>query len=260
LIFNYNFKLLTFIPHENNNHSWRTFVFIFFVVLISGSIAYYITARSKATQNNLKTEIVQADKDVNNISIEKNSKDNSVFNPESDIIPVVKAEEVKVQEAIVEEPKPKSEILPQIERNKNPATRLEEARLYAKPQIMSGKYIDISLKFQNMVTFEDGKVLDAYQISSGKRGMETPTGSFRIENKTPRAWSSAYGLWMPNWMAIVPTGKIGIHELPIWPGGYQEGANHLGTPVSHGCIRLGKGSAKIVYDWADIGTPVIVHQ
>jgi lipoprotein-anchoring transpeptidase ErfK/SrfK len=64
---------------------------------------------------------------------------------------------------------------------------------------------------------------------------------------------------MPYWMAIVPGGKFGIHELPEWPGGYKEGANHLGTPVSHGCVRLGVGPAQTVYNWADIGTPVVVH-
>jgi lipoprotein-anchoring transpeptidase ErfK/SrfK len=96
-------------------------------------------------------------------------------------------------------------------------------------------------------------------ISSGKRGMDTPKGSFQIRNKFPRAWSKKYGLFMPYWMAIVPSGQFGIHELPEWPGGYKEGQNHLGTPVSHGCVRLGVGPAKIVYDWAEIGTAVIVH-
>lgn len=138
-------------------------------------------------------------------------------------------------------------------------TRLEQARKYTKPFIKTGKYIDISLANQVMVTFENGKALDAYMISSGKRGMDTPKGSHAIRNKSPRVWSKAYGLYMPYWMALVPDGKFGIHELPEWPGGYKEGANHLGTPVSHGCVRLGVGSAETVYTWADIGTPVLVY-
>jgi hypothetical protein len=66
-------------------------------------------------------------------------------------------------------------------------------------------------------------------------------------------------LYMPYWMAITPDGKYGIHELPEWPGGYKEGANHLGRPVSHGCVRLGVGAAKTVYEWASEGTTVVVH-
>jgi lipoprotein-anchoring transpeptidase ErfK/SrfK len=149
---------------------------------------------------------------------------------------------------------------PPIERNKNPEMRLAEAILYTKPQITTGKYIDIGLKYQNMVIFENGKAIGAHIISSGKRGMETPTGQFSIQNKTPRAWSKKYALFMPYWMAFLPSGSMGIHELPEWPGGYKEGANHLGTPVSHGCVRLGVGDAKEVYNWAEIGTPVIIHE
>jgi len=51
-----------------------------------------------------------------------------------------------------------------------------------------------------------------------------------------------------------------IHELPYWPNGYREGENHLGVKVSHGCVRLGIGPAKYVFDWAEIGTPVYVHK
>jgi lipoprotein-anchoring transpeptidase ErfK/SrfK len=139
------------------------------------------------------------------------------------------------------------------------ALRLEQAKRYTKAKLTEGKYIDVNLATQIMIIFENGTILDAYLISSGKRGMETPTGTHKIYNKTPRAYSKAYGLYMPNWMAIVSDGKFGIHELPEWPGGYKEGANHLGIPVSHGCMRLGVGSAKTVYDFAEIGTPVIIY-
>jgi len=143
--------------------------------------------------------------------------------------------------------------------DKDLVLRAGQAKRFTRAKIKEGKYIDINLASQIMTTFEQGKVLDAFVISSGKRGMDTPKGNFKIENKADRPWSKAYNLFMPNWMALVPSGKIGIHELPEWPGGYKEGANHLGTSVSHGCVRLGVGAAKKVYDWAEIGTPVIVY-
>lgn len=122
-----------------------------------------------------------------------------------------------------------------------------------------GKYIDVDLANQRMVLFEDGKALESHPISSGKRGMDTPKGEFSVQNKAPRPWSKTYGLYMPYWMAFTADGKFGIHELPEWPGGYKEGANHLGYPVSHGCIRLGVGPARQVYEWADTGTVIIIH-
>lgn len=138
--------------------------------------------------------------------------------------------------------------------------RLEQAKRFTEPKILEGKYIDLNLKSQIMTIFENGKLLDAYLISTGKPGMPTPQGTFHIANKTPRAWSRRYGLFMPYWNALVPSGDFGIHELPEWPGGYKEGQAHLGTPVSHGCVRLGVGPAQRVYEWAPIGTPVIVHE
>jgi hypothetical protein len=142
---------------------------------------------------------------------------------------------------------------------KDIAERVSQAERFAHASKPVGKYIDIDLESQVMILFQDGLALDAYPISSGKRGMETPKGEFAIRNKAARPWSKAYGLYMPNWMALVPDGKFGIHELPEWPGGYKEGANHLGIPVSHGCVRLGVGPAKRVFDWADMGTPVSIR-
>lgn len=123
----------------------------------------------------------------------------------------------------------------------------------------TGKYIDVNIARQTMTLFQDGRAVKSYSVSSGKPGMDTPKGEFSIHNKAPRPWSKTYGLYMPNWMAFTADGKYGIHELPEWPGGYKEGANHLGRPVSHGCIRLGVGSAREVYEWTDTGTVVIVY-
>ncbi|MFZ1627179.1 MAG: L,D-transpeptidase family protein [Candidatus Moraniibacteriota bacterium] len=146
-----------------------------------------------------------------------------------------------------------------VKANTDFATRIEEAKRFTRAKERLGKYIDVNLGNQVMTLFEDGRAVDAYIISSGKRGMDTPKGTFAIENKAARPWSKAYSLYMPYWQAITPDGKYGIHELPEWPGGYKEGANHLGTPVSHGCMRLGVGPAKRVYEWAPIGTPVMIY-
>jgi lipoprotein-anchoring transpeptidase ErfK/SrfK len=142
---------------------------------------------------------------------------------------------------------------------KDYALRLDQARKFGRAKIKTGKYIDINLPAQIMSIFEEGKIVDAFLISSGKRGMDTPKMETKIYNKFPRAFSKKYGLYMPNWMALVPDGKFGVHELPEWPGGYKEGTNHLGIPVSHGCVRLGVGPAEKVYNFAEVGTPVIIY-
>lgn len=146
-----------------------------------------------------------------------------------------------------------------IEWEKDLSLRVAQAKKYTRAKIYSGKYIDINLESQIMVIFQEGKAIEAFAVSSGKKGMETPKGKHQIYNKAKRVWSKKYGLYMPFWMAILSDGSVGIHELPEWPGGFKEGAFHLGIPVSHGCIRLGVGSAQTVFDWAELGTPVIVY-
>lgn len=119
------------------------------------------------------------------------------------------------------------------------------------------KRMEINTGGQELSYFLAGVKMDTFKVSSGKASMPTPKGHFDIINKHLKAWSS-YGLWMPYWMGL-GTGKFGIHELPVWPNGYREGEDHLGVPVSHGCIRLGIGPAEFLYNWADIGTPVFIY-
>jgi hypothetical protein len=119
------------------------------------------------------------------------------------------------------------------------------------------KDILITLSKQEMQQRLEGVPVAVYTVSTGKAHMTTPTGTFSILSKNPRAWSKASKLWMPWWMAFTTKGH-GIHELPEWPGGKKEGADHLGKPVSHGCVRLGIGPSKILYDWAPIGTKVTI--
>jgi lipoprotein-anchoring transpeptidase ErfK/SrfK len=125
-------------------------------------------------------------------------------------------------------------------------------------KIAEGKYIDINLAKQQLSIFQDGERLGTYMVSTGKKGMATPTGTFHVMAKRGKAWSKKYNLYMPYFMQFTGQGH-GIHELPEWKNGYKEGANHLGTPLSHGCVRLGVGPAAKVYGWSEIGTPIVVH-
>ena len=149
----------------------------------------------------------------------------------------------------------KEVVLP--EKNSPTVPDSQVATLDAK--IIEGKYIDINLAKQQLSIFEDGERLGTYRVSTGKRGMATPTGTFKVLSKAGRAWSRKYKLYMPYWMQFTGAGH-GIHELPEWKNGYKEGAAHLGIPVSHGCVRLGVGPAAKVFGWSDIGTPVVIHQ
>lgn len=124
----------------------------------------------------------------------------------------------------------------------------------------SGKKIVIDLSEQTLQMFQKGKLVSTRKVSTGKWSTPTPTGKFKTWNKVPVAYSSPYKLYMEYWMAITADGKYGLHSLPYWAlkngGKLYEGAAHIGTPVSHGCVRQTVKEAKSLYDWAPIGTPV----
>lgn len=130
------------------------------------------------------------------------------------------------------------------------------------PKITEGKYIDVDLGSQYLTLFEDGKSRGSFQVSSGRYDLPTPRGEFQVINKVPLAYSNTYDLYMPFWMAFTYAGH-GFHELPFWKHRrgveYKERESNLGTPVSHGCVRLGVGPAEIVYEFADVGTPIVIH-
>lgn len=119
------------------------------------------------------------------------------------------------------------------------------------------KKILIKLSTQEMSQTLGGVVLAKYKVSTGRKGAATPPGDYKVMNKNPRAWSNHAKLWMPWWMQFSLSG-MGIHELPEWPNGRKEGENHLGTPASGGCVRLGVGPAKSMYDWTPVGTKISI--
>lgn len=126
-------------------------------------------------------------------------------------------------------------------------------------QLASGEeLIEIDLSEQILRLHQEKMIIKEYKISSGKKGMRTPRGNFQVLSKRKLVWSRTYGLYMP--FALRFHNGYFIHELPYWPGGYREGEAHLGIPVSAGCVRLGIGAAEEVYNFAEIGTKIAIHE
>jgi lipoprotein-anchoring transpeptidase ErfK/SrfK len=113
------------------------------------------------------------------------------------------------------------------------------------------QWIQIDLTKQNLIAWEGSKPVYAITISSGKESTPTRIGTFKIQTKLKKARMRGRDYDIPN----VPhtmyyQGSYAIH------GAYWH--HRFGTPVSHGCINLAPDHAKWIYEWADIGTPVII--
>ncbi|MFH1610645.1 MAG: L,D-transpeptidase family protein [Patescibacteria group bacterium] len=125
------------------------------------------------------------------------------------------------------------------------------------------KYIDIDVSDQTFKCYQNGFLVCDLITSTGKPSTPTRYGEFTAFSKYPMAYGGADGMrWgMPWFIGFYTAGGLenGIHELPFLNGA-REGTGSLGRAVSHGCVRLQIGDAKIVYDWVEIDkTKVIVH-
>ena len=119
--------------------------------------------------------------------------------------------------------------------------------------IQPAKEIIISIDNQQLYRFEDGRIISTHPVSTGVAGHRTPPGDYAVRRKSPKAWSNKYECMMLNWMAITYDGQFGIHALQG-----RSYLRRLGKPASHGCIRLSHEDARVMYEWADIGTPVTI--
>jgi len=134
----------------------------------------------------------------------------------------------------------------------------------ASPSALSpggGKRILIDLSEQHLYAYQGNALIYSWVASTGKPGAGTRTGTFRVLDKYPNAYASTWGLQMPHWLGIYWAGGLenGIHALPIMANGQRLWAGYLGTPVSFGCIILGVEEARLLYTWAEIGTPVVIQ-
>lgn len=99
--------------------------------------------------------------------------------------------------------------------------------------------VSVDLSNQRMTVSENGSAIHTWAISSGRSGYRTITGTFKPKWMTRMHYSRKYdNAPMPN--AIFFHGGFAIH------GTYATG--RLGSPASHGCIRLAPGNAKTLYN------------
>ncbi len=125
------------------------------------------------------------------------------------------------------------------------------------------KWVEVDVSEQRMRVYEDDTLLYDWVCSTGEPGRPTRYGHFEVQSKLESAYSGVWRLTMPWWLGIYWAGgsENGIHALPIRDSdGGTMWAGLLGQRVSYGCIILDNWEAKTLWEWAEIGTEVIVKQ
>jgi len=145
--------------------------------------------------------------------------------------------------------------------------------------------IDISIARQRLLLKRGRKVLRSYPISSSRFGIgcekeskKTPLGRFRIAEKIGDGAPS--GTIFKARVALRPDDSLPetedfITSRILWLDGLDEdnantreryiyihGTRHeelIGTPASHGCIRMRNDDVIELFDLVEEGTPVIIR-
>jgi lipoprotein-anchoring transpeptidase ErfK/SrfK len=132
--------------------------------------------------------------------------------------------------------------------------------LLQAPSTGGGKYILVDISEQHMYVYEGDALIYSFVASTGINNA-TRVGTFAVQSKIPNAYGSTWNIWMPNWLGIYWSGGLenGIHALPILPNGAILWEGYLGSPVSYGCVVLGTYESQLLYEWAEIGTPVEIQ-
>lgn len=140
------------------------------------------------------------------------------------------------------------------------ASIVQNANEVIAPGYNGNKYILVDISEQHMYVYENDVLVYDFVSSTGM-GNSTRIGTFSVLEKIPNAYGATWNIWMPNWLGIYWSGSLqnGIHALPILPNGATLWEGYLGVPISYGCVVLGTYEAQLLYDWAEVGTPVEIQ-
>ena len=105
----------------------------------------------------------------------------------------------------------------------------------------------ISLATQRMVAYRNGVPIGISTVSTGRSGYRTPTGVFTILQKRVDHRSSTYD-----------NAPMPYMQRLTWRGVALHAGNLPGYPASHGCIRLPREFARLLYSVTRVGTTVVI--
>lgn len=120
--------------------------------------------------------------------------------------------------------------------------------------------ITVSLEKQTVSVLDaKDRLIYLFSCSTGEPGNDTPTGAFSVSDKGKSFYNPDVQQGAYYWTRF--KGTFLFHSLPF--DSKQKmipaEADKLGTPASHGCVRLKVEDAKWIYDNIPKGTKVIIE-
>jgi len=135
--------------------------------------------------------------------------------------------------------------------------------------VPSGKVITLNLTLQEAIFYDNGCVVRASPITTGRPYLRTPTGDFHVFFKTSpftmvSPWPKGSPFWYPTgtvtWVMEFDVGGYFIHDASWEPPSMFGPGSENTSIASHGCVHLPTPMMRWAYQWTPIGTPVIITQ
>ncbi|QIX27641.1 L,D-transpeptidase [Nocardioides sp. JQ2195] len=123
-----------------------------------------------------------------------------------------------------------------------------------------GRRVVFSQAAQRVWLIDEDDTVERTYLVSGSVYDNLDPGTFAVYSRSEKAWGIDDSGTM-NWFvrfAHGPNAAIGFHDIPVDDGQRVQTADELGTPRSHGCIRQRPVDAKALWEFAPIGTTVVV--
>ncbi|MEO8162962.1 MAG: L,D-transpeptidase [Ilumatobacteraceae bacterium] len=125
----------------------------------------------------------------------------------------------------------------------------------------TGRRIVYASRMQRAWVVNADNVIVRTFLVSGRRAVPKP-GTYRVFSQSVTSFSPILPGVTFRFMtrfAIGPDGgNIGFHELPLRNGKPMQTTDQLGTYQGSGCLRSTTADAKFIFQWAHIGTTVVV--
>lgn len=127
------------------------------------------------------------------------------------------------------------------------------------------KKIVVSLARQTLALVEGEKIIALYPTLTGAKGMGTPPGNYRVLSKYRSVtMEGEIGTPLEYRVENVPWVLFFIDRAYAIHGNYWKPITYFGKDPSytgsHGCVGLTPEDAKKVFDWAEVGTEIIIEE
>ena len=124
----------------------------------------------------------------------------------------------------------------------------------------SGKRVVFSESRQRVWLVSGGRKVERTYLVSGSLYDNLDPGTYSVYSRSEQAWGIDDSGTMRYFVRFAQgdNAAIGFHDIPIDDGRPVQSAAQLGTPLSHGCIRQKRPDAIALWDFAPLGTRVVV--